>query len=327
MAFDRIVHFIPPTPKKPEKRVGIYCRVSTNSTDQLNSLASQVSVLTRITAAKPDWLLVDAYIDIASSKTGSFRKDFTRMLTDCKSHDLDIILTKNISRFGRDTLEILEALDQLKQLGIRVIFEQEQLDTDEIDHQLMISIIETINQAENESRSYNIKWGIEQHAAQGTSKLYNRKCYGFVNATDGSLIADAVEAKNVKMIFNMYLKGKSVIGIVSELERQGIKSPAGKVKWCKRTIDVMLSNGKYIGNVRLLDDGKHASYFLAEDNNPTIMSKEIFQAVQIEKQRRSNITKVEDSKQRKSKKYSSKKQIKDNKIMNNATFKWNPYNI
>jgi hypothetical protein len=162
-------------------------------------------------------------------------------------------------------------------------------------------------QAENESRSDNIKWGIKQHAANGTSKLYNRKCYGYVNAKDGSLIIEPVKAKNVRLIFNIYLQVKSVIGIVSELERLGIKSPTGKGKWCKRTIDVMLSNEKYIGNVRLLDDGKHDAYYLAEDNNPAIISKEMFQAVQIEKQRRSNITKGEDGSQRRSKKYSSKK--------------------
>jgi site-specific DNA recombinase len=171
----------------------------------------------------------------------------------------------------------------------------------------MISILESIAQAENESRSDNIKWGIKQRAAQGTSKLYNRRCYGYMNANDGSLIVKDEEAKNVRLVFNMYLQGKSVIGIASELERLGIKSPTGKGKWCKRTIDVMLSNKKYIGKVRLLDDGKHDSYFLSEENNPTIISKEIFQAVQIEKQHRSNVTKAEDGNKRKSKKYSSKK--------------------
>lgn len=134
----------------------------------------------------------------------------------------------------------------------------------------MISIIETIAQAENESRSDNIRWGIKQKAADGSSKLYNRKCYGYVNANDGNLIIEAVEAENVKLIFNMYLQGKSVIGIISELERLGIKSPTGKGKWCKRTIDVMLSNEKYIGNVRLLDDGKHIAHYLAEGNNPRL---------------------------------------------------------
>ena len=306
MAENKTIHYIPPLPPKREKRVGIYCRVSTNSMEQLKSLTAQISALSRLTAANPKWLLVDVYTDIASSKTGSSRKEFARMLQDCKSRDLQIILTKSISRFGRDTVEILDALNQLKLLGIRVIFEQEQLDTANTDSDLMISIIESIAQAENESRSDNIKWGIKQRAAQGTSKLYNRKCYGYVNASDGNLIIEESEAKNVRMIFNLYLQGKSVLGIVKELERMGIKSPTGKTTWPKRTIDAMLSNEKYTGNVRLLDDGKHDFYYKAEGNNPAIIFKETFQAVKLEKLHRSNVTQGEEGTQRKSKKYSSK---------------------
>jgi site-specific DNA recombinase len=288
---NKIIHYIPPMPPKREKRVGIYCRVSTNSVDQLKSLTTQVSALTRLVAANPKWLLVDVYLDVASSKTGSTRKEFTRMLQDCKSRDIEIVLTKSISRFGRDTVEILDALNQLRNLGVRVIFEQEVLDTADTDNDLLISIIESIAQAENESRSENIKWGIKQRAAQGTSKLYNRKCYGYYNDEDGNLAINESEAKNVRLIYNLYLQGKSVIGIVKELKRLGIKSPTGKDTWPKRSIDVILSNEKYIGNARLLDDGKHSSYYLAEDNNPAIISKETFQAVQIEKQHRSNVIK------------------------------------
>jgi site-specific DNA recombinase len=159
---NKTIHFIPPLPPKREKRVGIYCRVSTSSADQLKSLTAQVSALTRLTAANPKWLLVDVYIDITSSKTGSSRKEFFRMLQDCKSHDIEIILTKSISRFGRDTVEILDALNQLKNLGVRVIFEQEVLDTADTDNDLMISIIESIAQAENESRSENMYIYYEQ---------------------------------------------------------------------------------------------------------------------------------------------------------------------
>lgn len=292
MPYNPKIHFIPPLPPKREKRVGIYCRVSSNSAEQLKSLTAQVSALTRLTAAIPQWLLSDIYIDIASSKTGSSRKEFARMLEDCQSNNLDIILTKSISRFGRDTVDTLEALNQLKTLRVRVIFEQESLDTANTDSDLMISIIESVAQAENESRSDNIRWGIKQRAAQGTSKLYNRKCYGYTNADDGSLIIEESEAKNVRLIFNLYLRGKSIIGIVSELDRLGIKSPTGKATWPKRTIDVMLSNEKYMGNVRLLDNGKHDAYYLAEGNNPAIISKETFQAVQIKKQQRSNVDRL-----------------------------------
>ncbi len=147
---------------KTRKRVGIYCRVSTNSAEQFQSLTAQVSHLTRLTAVMPQWLLSDVYIDVATSKTGSLRKEFNRMSDDCRSNKLEIVLTKSISRFGKDTVEILDALHQLKQLGVRVIFEQEELDTANMDSDLMISIIECLAQAENESRSDNMKWGIKQ---------------------------------------------------------------------------------------------------------------------------------------------------------------------
>lgn len=301
------VHFIPPKPQKRDKRIGIYCRVSTNSLEQLQSLAAQVSHLTKITAATPRWLLADVYIDISSSKTGSSRKEFNRMLDDCTSHKLDIIFTKSISRFGRDTVETMEALSKLKSAGVRVIFEQEELDTANTDSDLMISIIESFAQAENESRSENIKWGIKQGAASGTSKLYDRKCYGYKHNEDGKLIIDEETAENVKIIFDLYLRGQSVLGIIKELEKRKIPSPTGKEKWCKRTIDVMLSNEKYTGDVRLLKTGKSEIHYLATDNNPVIISKEVFEAVQIEKARRSNVVKDGNGTvKRKNLKYSSK---------------------
>lgn len=126
----------------------------------------------------PQWLLADVYINITTSRTGSSRKEFNRMLDDCRSNKLEIVLTKSISRFGRDTVEILEVLHQLKQLGVRVIFEQEELDTANTDSDLMISIIECLAQAENESRSENIKW-----------VLSNEQCQELQNCMTGSAMA------------------------------------------------------------------------------------------------------------------------------------------
>ena len=300
------VHYIPANPPKREKRVGIYCRVSTNSMEQLQSLTVQVSHLTRVTATVPQWLLSDVYMDIATSKTGSSRKEFNRMLEDCKSHKLEIVITKDVSRFGRDTVEVLDAFNQLKTLGVRVIFEGNSLDTANTSSDLMVAVIESIAQAENESRSENIKWGIKQRAAAGTSKLYDRKCYGYKHDENGHLVIDEEKAKNVKLIFDLYLGGQSVIGIIKELEKQKILSPTGKAKWCKRTIDVMLSNEKYTGDVELLKSGKSEVHYLSSGNNPAIISKKTFEAVQIEKRRRSNVVRDENGKRRKSKKYSSK---------------------
>ena len=301
------VHYIPANSAKREKRVGIYCRVSTNSTEQLQSLVAQVSHLTKLTATIPQWLLSDVYMDIATSKTGSSRKEFNRMLEDCRSHKLEIVITKDVSRFGRDTVEVLDAFNQLKALNVRVIFEGNSLDTANTDSDLMVAVMESIAQAENESRSENIRWGIKQRAAQGTSKFYDRKCYGFKHDKDGHLVIDEENAKNVKLIFNLYLSGQSVVGIIKELEKRKILSPTGKAKWCKSTIDVMLSNEKYTGDVELLKSGKSEVHYLASGNNPAIISKEMFEAVQIEKKRRSNIIDGKGGRKRKNTKYSSKK--------------------
>lgn len=262
--------------------------------------------MTRVTATVPQWLLSDVYMDIATSKTGSSRKEFNRMLEDCKSHKLEIVITKDVSRFGRDTFEVLDAFNQLKALGVRVIFEGNSLDTTNTNSDLMVSVIESIAQAENESRSENIKWGIKQRASQGTSKLYDRKCYGYKHDEAGHLVIDEETAKNVKLIYDLYLSDQSVVGIIKELEKRKILSPTGKMKWCKRTIDVMLSNEKYTGDVELLKSSKNELHYLASGSHPAIISKEVFEAVQMEKGKRSNVVKGVDGKNRKNKKYSSK---------------------
>ena len=302
------VHYIPANPPKREKRVGIYCRVSTNSTEQLQSLVAQVSHLTRVTATVPQWLLADVYMDIATSKTGSSRKEFNRMLDDCKSHKLEIVITKDVSRFGRDTVEVLDAFNKLKALDVRVIFEGNSLDTANTSSDLMVAVMESIAQAENESRSENIRWGIKQRAAEGTSKLYDRKCYGYKHNEDGHLVIDEEKAKNVKLIYDLYLSGQSVVGIIKELAKRRIFSPKGKENWNKRSIEWILSNEKYTGNVELLKSSKSEVHYLASGSHPAIISKEVFEAVQMEKGRRSNVVKDENGTvKRKDYKYSSKK--------------------
>ena len=250
----------------------------------------------------------DCYVDVASAKKKSLRVNFQRMLEDCKTKQLDIVITKSVSRFGRDTVDTLQALNVMKECGVRVIFDQESLDTKDVESSLMISIIESLAQAENESRRDNIKWGIRQRAAQGTSKLYDRKCYGCENNENGKLIINEEQATVVRKIFNWYLGGLSVNGIIKELEKQKINSPTGKEKWNKRALEVMLSNEKYKGTVRLFDDKRSDVQYLSTNNHPAIITEEIFSAGQKAKVNRSNILVDENGqKVRKSTKYSSKK--------------------
>lgn len=211
------VNVILPKKQFQIQRVGIYARVSTYDRDQLNSLVAQISALTRLTSYYSNWKLVDIYIDIASGKTVSARKEFSRMLEDIKKEDIHIIVTKSVSRFGRDTVDALEALKIIRQANARILFEQENLDSQEDDADLIISIMESLAQSENEQRSENIRWGLKQRAVQGTSKLYNRKCYGYDHDENGELIINFQQAKIVRKIFNWYLDGKSVIGIVSQV--------------------------------------------------------------------------------------------------------------
>lgn len=301
------IRYIPARNDCLEKKVGIYCRVSTTEKEQLYSLAEQISALTRAIANVSQWRLADVFIDVASAKGEIPRREFERLMRECEAHNISVVLTKSISRFGRDTVETLTAINKLKAVGVRVIFEQENLDTDEVDSDLMISVMESFAQAENESRSENIRMGLAMRAANGTSGLYKRKLYGYKKNIDGELVIDEEQAKNVRDIFRWYLDGASVLGIIKKLYDAGILSPTGKEKWNKRTIETMLSNEKYTGTVTLLDSATQEYAYQMKECIPPIITESEFRAVQEEKKNRSNIVTDDEGTHRSSKKYSSKK--------------------
>ena len=277
------IWYIPARNDRLEKKVGIYCRVSTAEKEQLYSLAEQISALTRAVANVSQWRLADVFIDIASAKGDIPRREFERLMKECEAHNISVVLTKSISRFGRDTVETLTAIKNLKAVGVRIIFEQENLDTDEVDSDLMISVMESLAQAENESRSENIRMGLAMRAANGTSGLYKRKLYGYTKNINGELVIDEEQAKNVQDIFRWYLDGASVLGIIKKLYDAGILSPTGKEKWNKRTIETMLSNEKYTGTVTLLDSATQEYEYQMKECIPPIITENEFRAVQEEK--------------------------------------------
>ena len=301
------IWYIPARNDRLEKKVGIYCRVSTAEKEQLYSLAEQISALTRAVANVSQWRLADVFIDIASAKGDIPRREFERLMKECEAHNISVVLTKSISRFGRDTVETLTAINNLKAVGVRIIFEQENLDTAEVDSDLMISVMESLAQAENESRSENIRMGLAIRAANGTSGLYKRKLYGYTKNINGELVIDEEQAKNIQDIFRWYLDGASVLGIIKKLYDAGILSPTGKEKWNKRTIETMLSNEKYIGTVTLLDSATQEYEYQMKECIPPIITENEFRAVQEEKKKRSNIVTDDEGTHRSSKKYSSKK--------------------
>lgn len=301
------VRVIPSNTIEPIKHVVIYARVSSNSMEQLDSLKAQISGLTKFVSGQRNWKLVDIHIDIASSKKGSARPAFHKMIEECKAGLTDIVVVKNISRLGRDTVEVLDAINTLRESQVRIIFKQEELDTLTVGSSLLISTIEACTQAENETRSANIKWGIKQRASNGSLGFYRRKCYGYVKDKNGDLVINEEQAAIVRLIFDLYLGGKSILGIVKELKERSIKSPTGKENWPKRSIEEMLSNEKYIGVSVVNVGGKEGQIYKLNDSHPGIISKEMFDAVQEEKHKRSNVIVDENGTHRSSKKYSSKK--------------------
>lgn len=302
------------------KNVGIYCRVSSNTQEQLNSMAAQVSFFVQLLSQRLDWRFVDIYLDFKSGESKDNRLGFTRMIEDARNRKLDIIMTKSISRFGRNTEDTITTLRELKELDVTVIFDQEHIDTSREDSELMMTILSAFAEGENKSRRDNQNWAIKKRLEDGTSEIYSRACFGYKKSDIGELVIDSKQAKIVQHIFTMYLSGMSILGIVRELEKQGVKSPTGKDKWCKRTIDTMLSNEKYIGNVlafktysiytpkhkRVQNNDHSHKQFLLNDGHLPIISKEMFDAVQKEKACRSNIVTDESGKHRKDTRYSSK---------------------
>ena len=287
--------------------VGVYARVSTNRKEQLDSLSTQVSGLTRLAASHMTWFVADIFLDVASAKVGSSRNEFNRMIDECEKGNLDIILTKSVSRFGRDTKEGLEAIRKIRSCGTRIIFEADKIDTETVDDELLISVVQACSQAENDWRSENIRFGLKHRAEDGTSGLYSRACYGYKKDKHGMLIIDEEQAKVVRAIFDWYLEGLSVCGIIERLKSRGVKSPKGKDSWSKRAVESTLTRRKYTGDVAIADSGGSDRQYLYSDHHSGIISKEKFEAVELEMAARSNLEVGEDGTvKRKSKKYSSK---------------------
>lgn len=155
------LYYIPARRQPKQKRVAIYARVSSNTKDQLRSLANQVSALTQKISLVEDRLLIDIYIDVASAKAKSKREEYNRLIDDCRNKKVTIVLIKSVSRFGRDTIEALETVRLLKELKVRIIFEKENINTLDSTGEVLITIMASLAQQESESLSKNIKLGLQ----------------------------------------------------------------------------------------------------------------------------------------------------------------------
>lgn len=284
--------------KAQKQRVAVYCRVSKNTSEQIHSLEMQESYFKGLVEAKPEWVLYKVYKDIGSGTRKSGRRDYIEMVRDAKRHRFDMILVKSLSRFGRNTVEALSTIRSLKKMNIALLSEVEQINTLEV-NDMVLSILLAAAQEESASKSENIKFGIRQRMRNGKAVLNHTRFLGYTKDETGKLVIVPDEAKVVRKIFSLYLEGNGVRKIKRYLEENGIKTVTGKTEWSTSTIDRILSNEKYIGNLLLQKTytpdfltGKQKkncgeqSMFLVENAHEEIVSKEMFEEVQWKKQKK-----------------------------------------
>ena len=282
-------------------------------------MESQKEYYKELIESNPDFIFVGIYSDTASGLKKKDRVQFEKMIKDCRRKKIDIIYTKSISRFARNTLDFLKVIRKLKELDVDVYFQNEQIWLKKEKGEFNMAVHAAVAQEESMSKSRSIRWGLVYGFQSGMSKLANRSCYGYEQDKDGKLIINEEEAKNVKLIFELYLQGYSLSGVSKELKRRRILSPTGKETWTSAAIDKMLGNEKYIGQALLQkthipdvleqkqkkNKGELAQY-LYENNHRGIIDNAMFEAVQAERARRSNVVLDERGKQiRKSTRHSS----------------------
>ena len=226
--------------KLQETGIGIYCRVSTTEQRQLRSLSNQITSLIK-TVQGWDCLpyLKDVYVDIYTGTSENKRPEFNRMLDDVKAGRIKIVVVKSIQRFGRNTVTVMSAINDIRHAGGYVYFEVENLDTKTAANDNIITIIGGTSQEESYFKSKSIKFGIRESLKNPDSRLYNRCCYGYWSY-DGKMIPKVLESEYVKDIFNYYKYGCSLYGIARKLEERGIPSPSGKKVWRTKTIENIL---------------------------------------------------------------------------------------
>lgn len=237
---------------KPKLRVAAYCRVSTDSDEQATSYDAQVEHYTELIQKNPEWEFAGIYADDGISGTNTKkREDFNRMIDDCEAGNIDMIITKSISRFARNTLDCLKYIRKLKEKNIPVFFEKEAINTMDAKGEVLITIMASLAQQESQSLSQNVKLGLQFRYQSGQVQVNHNHFLGYTKDADGNLIIDPEQAEVVKRIYREYLEGYSMDRIAKGLEADGILTGAGKTKWWTSTINKILRNEKYIGDALL----------------------------------------------------------------------------
>lgn len=274
-----------------KKRVCAYIRVSSDKEAQLDSLENQEAYFIRKYAQETGCEFVGIYSDVGISGTSENRPAFQEMLNACMCGEIDLIHTKSISRFARNTVTVLEVSRQLKSLGIGIYFEEQDINTMSAEGELMLTVLASFAQEESYNISENQKWAIQKKFARGDVMINTNRFLGYDKDKDGNLIINEKEAEIVRMIFRMYLGGDGTFRIAKKLNELGIPTVTGK-QWHETTIRGMLKNEKYkgdcllqkyyvpkVGGATVANNGKVQSYYIT-GNHEAIIPKEEWEAVQ-----------------------------------------------
>lgn len=289
-----------PTAAMKRKRVAAYARVSTDSDEQFTSYEAQVDYFTSFIKVRDDWEFVDVYTDEGITGTSTkHREGFKQMVADALDGKIDLIVTKSVSRFARNTVDSLTTVRQLKERGVEVFFQKENIYTFDGKGELLITIMSSLAQEESRSISENVTWGQRKRFADGKVSMPYKRFLGYDKGPDGTPVVNEEQAEIVRMIFRRFLEGKTPLAICNELEGLGVRSPGGKDTWRSSTILSILSNEKYKGDALLQkrytvdfltkvlkkNEGEVPSYYV-EDSHPAIIDPAEFDMVQAELSRR-----------------------------------------
>ena len=286
--------------EKKQLRVAAYCRVSTDDEEQLTSYEAQVSYYTDKITSNPDWVMADVFAD--EGKTGTSvksRKDFQRMIRQCRRGKIDLILTKSLSRFARNTLDTVKYTRELRQLGIPVIFEKENLNSISWESEFLLTLYGAFAQSESESISKNVSWGKRQAMKEGRVTIQYKHLLGYIRGADGKPEIVPDQAEIIRFIFKRYLAGDTLRAIKAQLEAEQVPYITGEVAWNLSTLQSILQNEKYCGDVimqktfrkdciskeTVVNTGQLPKYW-TQNHHEAIVSREIFDAVQEETARR-----------------------------------------
>lgn len=286
-----------------KRRTAAYARVSTDSEEQLNSYKAQVEYYTEYINKRLDLEFVGIYTDEGISAVSTKRRvGFNRMVEDALSGKIDLIVTKSMSRFARNTVDSLSTIRKLKDKGVEVFFEKENIYTFDSKGELLLSIFSSLAQEESKNLSENVAWGHRKRFADGKVTMPYKNFLGYEKGEDDTPKIVESEAEIVRQIYRLFIEGKTFSAIARHLTNAGIPSPAGKKRWPVRTVASILTNEKFKGEALLqksycadfltkkmvVNNGEIPQYYV-KNSHPAIIAPDEFDAVQVEIQRRKKL--------------------------------------